>query len=227
MVNLYSNSVGTIFIVMEHFLALLPVGQHEYARSILRGIRSAVRDTGQFRVFLMDLFYRPVEELELVIAKKDIHGIVAFAARETIESAVLNTGLPAVNVSGNLRKNALPTVCVDNHAVGRQAAEHLLSRGLSSFAYVGRDTGFSDLRKQGFTQRLQASDAQADDVSSKDLQVVVRRIRQMEPPVGVFCVFDSLARELLEELLDTGWSCPDEVAILGVDNLLHHCEGGG
>jgi len=65
------------------------------------------------------------------------HGIIGSFFTKAEVSEVKALGLPVVNISGALRDAGLPRVMVDQEAIGRLAAEHLIDCKLSHFAYYG------------------------------------------------------------------------------------------
>lgn len=144
--------------------------------------------------------------------------------------------IPVVNLSGVLRHCGLPRVMVDQQAVGRLAAEHLLERGLRRLAFYGlRGPWYSQQRLRGFLQRaaqdqvpcevLEAppsSDARAS--WTRRTASLAQWLRTLQPPVGVLAVHDYRARVLVDECLNLGLRVPHDVAVLGVDNDTTVCE---
>src|SRR5262245_45133107 len=104
-------------------------------REILRGIAHYVRESRPWSIF-----HEP-RDLEGAVPKWLRHwegdGVIVRAQNRSIAQAVVRTGLPAVDVLGLARDAALPLVHVDDAAIARLAAEHLLERGFRHLGFCG------------------------------------------------------------------------------------------
>jgi DNA-binding LacI/PurR family transcriptional regulator len=69
---------------------------------------------------------------------------------------VIKKRVATVNVSSRLPDLPVPTVVSDNAAIGELAANHLLGKGLKSFAFAGpMDLDHNVQRLAGFTRALE------------------------------------------------------------------------
>ena len=137
--------------------------------------------------------------------------------------------------AGTLR--CLPTVHLDNVAVGRMGAEHFLQRGFRNLLFCGaQDALWSRQRWQGFRQAgragLNSRTAaragltvrlhdlnQAGHEYPRDLTThILGRSLAGPYPLGVMADCDSTARLVARACLEQSIHVPEEVAILGVDN---------
>ncbi|MEX0641708.1 MAG: DNA-binding transcriptional regulator [Pirellulales bacterium] len=164
------------------------------------------------------------------------NGIIARI--NTVEEARVakSLGLPIVNTSGALPRPILPLATVDNVAVGRIAAEHLLACGLKRFAYYGvRGVHYSQLRCDSFIEAVEAaggtcsvlevpSSFEADWLRGDADEDIQEWLETLRPPIGIFACNDYRARMVLEACERIGRKVPDEVAVLGVDNDELVCE---
>jgi LacI family transcriptional regulator len=130
----------------------------------------------------------------------------------------------------------LPSVVVDHHAAGRQAAEHLLGGGGTRFAFVAENLDNPNFRArlEGFRTALHEAGARLDDAavaaggdSWDGGFVAMRRIldRVPTPPDAVFAANDPAAISAAKALLEWGLRIPEHVALVGVDDIhlaLHH-----
>jgi LacI family transcriptional regulator len=145
-------------------------------------------------------------------------------------------GFPVVCISGNLRDCPLPRVMVDQYAVGRLAADHLLNLGLRRLAYYGLEgPWYSRERQRGFVERSQEAGVPCEVFETSpnvDPKATLRQRREpverwlntLPLPMGIFAVHDYRARVLADECLRLGLQVPHDVAVLGVDNDLTACE---
>jgi DNA-binding LacI/PurR family transcriptional regulator len=123
-------------------------------------------------------------------------------------------------------------VSIDNVAAARIATEHLLGLGRRRIAAVGDQrrpqSQTALLRLRGYRQALSA----ARLPSSRELVVEVDQYRRAdgaaalrqllesaEPPDAVFCFNDLLALGALRVLHEAGLRVPDDVAVLGWDDI--------
>lgn len=122
------------------------------------------------------------------------------------------------------------SVLVNNYPAARKVAEHFTSMGYKSFAYVGpkelidtddmRFTGFRDcLFKAGF----ELSDENNIRISVQDItgtaQIMSEFLAAQKEPIGIFCYHDLLAAEVMRACYKKGLVIPDQVGIVGFDNL--------
>ncbi|MGF3056396.1 LacI family DNA-binding transcriptional regulator [Microbacterium sp. YY-01] len=122
------------------------------------------------------------------------------------------------------------SVAVDNVAGGRMAIEHLLSLGHKKLAFL---SGPSELRQ--FTQRVRGArealrDAGLDPhehlieisvsgLGIRDGQQAVDLLLQGEVPDAIFCGNDMLAFGAYRGLVDAGLRVPEDVALVGYDDI--------
>jgi GntR family transcriptional regulator, arabinose operon transcriptional repressor len=116
-------------------------------------------------------------------------------------------------------------VGIDNRRAGYVATAHLLSNGVSRLVFFGdadsantvdaRITGFHEaLRNRGVTPGY-------DPVwrgSAQD-ESFIRRMLEVSHPEGVVCANDLTAARLMQTLLALGVSIPEEVRIVGMDDV--------
>jgi LacI family transcriptional regulator len=144
--------------------------------------------------------------------------------------------IPVVCINGNLRECGLPRVMADQYAVGRLAADHLLSLGLQRLAYYGLNgPWYSQERQRGFVDRSHEAGVPCEVFATPpiaDPRTTLRQrrdpvnhwLRTLELPVGILAVHDYRARVLADECMRLELDVPHQVAILGVDNDLTACE---
>ncbi|MCA9235767.1 MAG: DNA-binding transcriptional regulator [Planctomycetales bacterium] len=138
---------------------------------------------------------------------------------------------PIVNVSSALPESPVPACVIDNSAMGRLAAEHLISKGFRSFAYYGlRDVTYSDERQSGFEAVVRQADYPHDAFLAfptyhhrgsnwlQQSRALSEWLQSVEKPVGLFAVSDYRARTALEACRALGLKVPEDVAILGTGN---------
>jgi LacI family transcriptional regulator len=166
-------------------------------------------------------------------------GVIAAVQTEADARIVADVGIPCVNLSSSVAGSDLPRVAVDNEAVGRIAAEHLLACGFRRFAYYGpRGVRFSHQREAGFGRHLEAKGFVADAWAAParkgaaggsagddaELISLCASLRRSERPLAVFAANDQLAKNVLSACAELSLRVPEQVAVLGVDDDVLICE---
>jgi DNA-binding LacI/PurR family transcriptional regulator len=115
-------------------------------------------------------------------------------------------------------------VGIDNRRAGYRAAEHLLALGARRLAFVGRARAASTVaaRSAGFREALLAhavppASHHLHMLDSVDAETV--RILRRERIDGVVCGNDRTAGELMHALLDGGVRVPQDIRIVGIDDV--------
>jgi LacI family transcriptional regulator len=158
----------------------------------------------------------------------DVDGIILRDVELVDE--VLAKGIPAV-VVGHSREEipGAANVLTDSEAIGRIAAEHLLSCGFRHFAFCGfTNCSWSNLRKvcftrfiaeAGFETRSYAVRAEATGSPSRiERNSIAKWLVTLPRPVGMMACNDDLGQELLEACKFAGLKVPEDVAVIGADN---------
>ena len=194
-------------------------------RDILRGIARYVREYGPWSIYHEP---RSLEEsVPRWLLDWDGDGIIARLQNTGIADAIVSTGIPAVDVLGVVRRPELPLAHVDNEAIARLAADHLLERGFRRFAFCGVDgINWSDERRTAFARavalaggecieyRTTASHGTWEDEQDR----LADWVRSLPHPCGVMACNDPAARRCSRRARRSDVRVPDEVAVVGVDN---------
>ena len=140
--------------------------------------------------------------------------------------------IPIVLVGERLFGAPYDHVVPDNVAAARLATEHLLSLGRRRIAAIGVQDSASGasarLRLQGYTTALRAAGcaidprllARASSFHRADGARAMRALLEIDdPPDAVFCFNDLLALGALRALHDAGRRIPEDVAVVGYDDI--------
>ena len=134
---------------------------------------------------------------------------------------------------GNAPHRGVPCVALDETAIGRMAAEHLLQRGYRHLAFLGSaDLRWSNRRGRGFAETAAAAGvrAQSHELPLARLPVywapVIEKcraelrdiLRALPKPCGIFACNDVVACFAIETARAEGLGVPDDIGVVGVDN---------
>ncbi|HEX3599896.1 MAG TPA: XylR family transcriptional regulator [Lacipirellulaceae bacterium] len=169
-------------------------------------------------------------------------GIIARIANDRIAQAVIAADVPTIAL-GLTDEQMLPDnplskfseISSDPNEVSRLAAEHLLERRLTRFAYIGsddrgwakrRETGFKTyLEQRGITPYIYPTPKRPQDrIWEREQSLMARWISKLPTPIGLFACDDDRGREVLEVCGLVGLNVPEDVAVIGVDNDEVFCE---
>jgi len=136
---------------------------------------------------------------------------------------------PAVCLSLNHPEVAIPRVGIDNQAVGRLAAEHLLERSFTSYLFYARMPSHAGrLRSEAFMASMAARGVRPGELIapfdrdnpagqwSMRQQALGDLLERLPGPLGVFCEDDASAVEVIEASQTLGLDVPRDVGVLGV-----------
>jgi LacI family transcriptional regulator len=163
-------------------------------------------------------------------------GIIARIQTRAMAESIRASRIPVVDVLGVIPDLHFPLVHVDNRAIARVAAEHLLERGLRHFGFLGiQEENWSQERYEGLRQavaHVQPEVALCElprnvmDVRSWEIveNELAAWIANLPKPVGVMVCSDQQGPQLLEACRRAGVAVPDEVAVISVDNDEPLCE---
>jgi LacI family transcriptional regulator len=142
----------------------------------------------------------------------------------------IRSSAPTVAVDPHAGPSDLPTIDSDNLRGARLATEHLLELG---HRRIGMLTGRPDLqsarlRELGYRQALAAAGVPVDErivhVGTYDPGVAATAARRLlaaaDPPTAVFAANDLSAIATLDVARQLGFRVPEELSIVGFDNIL-------
>lgn len=120
-------------------------------------------------------------------------------------------------------------VAIDNIASARVATQHMLDRGRQRLAFLGgsnRGHGTGWLRQTGFLDSLAAAGVEpvrlieVDQYDRRSAVAAMSEALATELPIdGLVCAVDALALGAMHALRRAGRVVPDDVAVLGWDNI--------
>ncbi|KAA9130456.1 LacI family transcriptional regulator [Marinihelvus fidelis] len=136
---------------------------------------------------------------------------------------------PIVNGCEYAGHDDLPRVYIDDYQAAIDATNHLLDYGHRRIALISGDVETHSTRERlrGFDDAMAAAGVEVD----RSLQVragytleegiagATRLMRHREPPTAIFCFSDEIAFGAMYALRDMGHSVPDDVSVMGFDNI--------
>ena len=215
-------------------IALLVETSNDYARGLLHGVVSYVREHRPWSTYLAE--HGRGDAPPTWLSRWTGDGIIARVENTRIARAVRACGLPVVDLSAANLLEGAPIVETDNAAIARLAFEHLREREFKHFAYCGDEQyNWSKGRADQFEVHVKRAGRQLHRYSSKvghrtndgwddQMRHLALWVKGLPKPVGIMACFDIVGRQVLEACRLIDAAVPDDVAVIGVDNDELLCE---
>lgn len=199
-----------------------------YGGRLLEGIADYVDAHGPWSLFLEMHGTGRFHPSRLRRWKGD--GVLASIEDRRIAARMAQSGIPLVDTDGQVLDGKLPFVGNDEEAAGRLAAEHLVDRRFTNFAFSGypcqpwverRCRGFRDaLARAGFPLAVRYFSRSFDTVSAWEnaQQQLADWLVGLPKPLGLMACSDRHAQHLLDACRRADLKVPDEVGVIGTDN---------
>jgi LacI family transcriptional regulator len=151
-----------------------------------------------------------------------------------LTEALVELGCPVLLVPSDQAVDGVFQVDVDDFAIGRLAAEHLIARGYRNFAFVGRgDAHYAKQRLAGF-QAVVGEVAvyweefrdwrQYDEYWRDPDEDMVGWLAGQTTPLGIFSAHDPTGRHVLEAAAQAGLEVPFAVGVISANDDETVCE---
>ncbi|MDP0495658.1 MAG: substrate-binding domain-containing protein [Verrucomicrobiota bacterium JB024] len=213
----------------KRILILCPI-EWSYGRNIILGARHHAFTSNNLEIGHGTWEPGASESLADLVKRQKIDGVIARAQNQDFENALLESGVPCVNVSNVLKVTKTAQVTQDDFSVGRLAAEHLHRCGCSHFAYWEQDDSYFSLeRVRGFRDTISqlaapkaisqgSSGPLGEEDTTKLINKMKRWLKKLPDQTGIFTVLDPYALDLIRAAKEIGRNVPEQLAILGVGN---------
>ncbi len=216
-------------------LILAPNITNPYYANILTGIGAAARRLG-YSVMICTTGGECAQELEFLsmLPKRRADGAILLAsmtaARELEKYA---RQYPIVQCCEYEPGTKVAHVSVDNYKAARQAVEHLIKTGHTRIATVSSVNGYPStrMRLKGYYDALQEAGLPireeyvrygSFDYSFQSGVIAAQGLLAMEQrPTAIFCISDMLALGAINGVQTIGLRVPEDVSILGFDDVEH------
>jgi LacI family transcriptional regulator len=159
-------------------------------------------------------------------------GCLAPCNLEETARFVASLNVPVVDLHAAGTDQCYPSIGEDNFAIGELAADYYLRKGFCHFAvYRQTEDATAQARMEGFVQKVRTAGHVVHDLfwakesSGSDTNWLGRRrwltaqLSKKPKPLGIFCIDDRIAINLIEVCLDAGFEIPYQVSVLGVGDM--------
>jgi LacI family transcriptional regulator len=210
----------------KRLVALLIETTNGYARGLLHGVARYTHECTHWQVYFE--LHSPDSPPPKWFKGWKGDGILARIESRRMAQAILDIGVPVVELRRKMKIPGVPAIGPDHHEVARLAIEHLKERGFRQFGFCGLPRAVDppmDHRADAFIQQLKEAGLPCSvfpttrNVSwDQELRSIARWIASLPKPLGVMTCDDTHGLRLLQACGSLKVAVPDHVAILGVGN---------
>ncbi|WP_119696482.1 LacI family DNA-binding transcriptional regulator [Microbacterium halotolerans] len=196
-------------------------------------IERAVRESGH--VIMLSTSDGDLEReaaLLRMLAAQGVRGVLLAPATPDIDASryrALPRSLPVVLLDFD-GGDTHCSVSVDNRQGGRLAARHLVERGHRQLAFIGGPAHFrqfadrvdgarAELRDTGMDPTASLIEISASGIGIRDGHAAAERLLEHDRPTAVFCGNDMLAFGAYRAFAGIGLRVPEDIAIVGYDDI--------
>lgn len=199
--------------------------------ALARGIQHALTD-GDPVLMLFDVG-AGADHLAIcieVILQRRVDGVIlAVGDQEDALGTLQGAGLPCVVVGQTSPSADLDWVSADDEEIGADAVRHLHERGHRRIALVNgpslvapgapRRRGYSAAMREFGLNHEPSLEQDADWTRDGGCAAMGRLLALADPPTAVFCANDLMAIGALDAAFARGLRVPEDLAVLGVDDI--------
>ncbi|MBM3792425.1 MAG: helix-turn-helix domain-containing protein [Acidobacteria bacterium] len=213
-------------------ILLLITPARAFDRGLLQGIARYAAEYGPWTFYREPPHYQVLDWKKKVSDRLRSGHVDAIIMREPerIEE-IIQYGIPGICAPVTKQRiEGFINVAIDNDAVGRLGAEHLIQCGFRHFAYCGfRGIYWSLQRGEAFAESLRQAgrpchvyqpptSKKVHGLWEKEEPLLVDWLRSLPKPVGIMTCNDDRSQHVLDACHAAHLHVPGEVAVVGVDN---------
>lgn len=204
-----------------------------FIAEVIAGVESTARQRG-YSVLLANSGALPDRETSVVesFEERRVEGIIVLASRvgSSYRTLLRQTKIPIVLINNYQFGDCAYSVDIDNVPASREVVRYLIELGHCDIAYIGDRYGFdSDTERfSGYRQALAAADIpfrpelvlHGDGTPAGGEAAIEQLLSLGRKFTAVFCYDDMTALGVLRALRTRGLRIPQDVSVVGFDDLL-------
>ncbi len=198
--------------------------------AIARGVEDKALEYG-YNVFLCNSNWSvEIEQTQIKSLKQlRVAGLILNPTSDIFEDNYKDTNIPSAYISSRLDERYKPYVGVDNVQAGFIATEYLIKCGYTRIGFIGGTAKSydSETRYEGYLKALKHYGLNCDEslcefgwYSLRSGKNIMTKLLELDNPCdAVFCANDTIAIGALSAANSMNISVPDELGIMGFDNI--------
>ena len=216
---------------------IVPSISHFHETSMIEGLHNVLQPEGYMMSICVtnESYELEKQYLEKLLANR-VEGIFLSISQETYDSghyehleSVVQRNIPLIFIDREYDGIDAISITMDDYAGAFAATEHLILRGCQRIAHLKGPNGLtvSERRFKGYKDCLEKYQMPLDEKliintnfkASSAIAPTEELMSQPNPPDGIFGVNDDVCIAAMHVILNMGFSIPQQVAIVGFDDL--------
>jgi LacI family repressor for deo operon, udp, cdd, tsx, nupC, and nupG len=223
----------------QQIMVVLPSIGIPFYGPIMDGVRK-VADSVGYHILVMETAFNSVEfdDFTKLVMSKQTDGIILLSTLSPFkEPAIAAAGARPPIVLGlesiSAELSHFPCVCIDNEAAARDATQYLIGLGHRNIGFFHGSTNpgpeLTKGRAVGFRKAMAAKKIPVNEdwVIKAPINVAGGRLAAKQlltrgaRPTAVFCANDEMALGAIFEFKKEGLRVPQDISVMGFDNMLY------
>lgn len=209
---------------------LLPDLHGEFFSEVIRGVDNVVQQIDHH--LLVSSSHNKKEEIRAALRMMSgrVDGLIIMSPNIDAETLHLNIprNLPVVLLNCFINDRSFDSINIDNYTGAFMIVKHLIQHGHSKIAIIKGNENNFDARQRidGYRAALKeaglldfALEVVGDFTQSSGYDAVKIILEAKEKPTAIFAMNDSMAIGAMSALKERGIEIPDEIAIVGFDDI--------
>lgn len=207
--------------------------QNSFFLDLIRGVEEVAQQHGYLVVVCNTLENTQKEARYLeVLSSEPIAGAIVVPTQDRIAGMeyLKTRHIPLVAVDRRVEDRSIDCVVIDNTTAAREAVSHLIANGYRRIGVVGGPRSVTNMNERiaGYRQALQlagipreAALEQRGLLVGRDVGFqLAKKLLDLDPPVdAIFATNNRLAIGALQAIYTCGKRIPDDVALVGFDEI--------
>lgn len=209
----------------------------DISNSIVAEVARGIEDIANmyfYNIILCNADMRKEKEIRVIntLLEKQVDGLLFMGGRVTDDhiQAFRTSTVPIVLCATSAQNLDVPSVDIDHVGAAYDAVQALLKQGHRKIAMISgalEDLSFNYLRYQGYRKALEeAGIAFREDYVrignnryEAGLEVMKYFLQLDDKPTAILAANDEMAIGAIHTVQDNGLSVPDDISIIGIDNI--------
>ena len=205
---------------------ILPDLYGEFFSELIRGMDLAARAHGKH--LIVSSSHGDTEETLAALRsmRGRVDGMIVLSPhlRAANLAADVAGRMPVVLMNGGLDEAGRPSIAIDNHGAAVTAVEHLRATGRRRIAHIRGAAGNleADIRAEGYASALVDQEpiiVEGDFTQAAGHRAATRLLALDQRPDAVFAANDMMALGAMLAFQEAGVRCPEDVAVIGFDDV--------
>ena len=211
---------------------IIPDISNQFYPEIVRGAED-VANIYSYNIILCNTDLDSEREIEYlrILKEKMIDGVLYMSnsLEEDVLKLINELRIPTVLIETKDKKSNFPSITIDNEKAAYDATTFLLNKGFSDIVFVGTHPDAENAlskRYRGYERAMNENSVGVNHdlvcfsgIKPQDGANVVSSFLKNKKYDSIFCISDELAMGVINELREQGIRVPEDVSVIGFDNI--------